>query len=181
MIFYLSSTASWPQSSCGGAGLNAIAGPTVETSLDLCPLPTIRRYFRKVKHLMEAYHQGYGYKLAAFAHQKFKTHRFLPENRMDEIIAEMKALKMTMDAPAVTTTGDAPSTAHDAAVVIGDDVVDEGEEYWAMCSTCSKYRKLCNPFPSDQEFTCGHELCEAECTEECDCDDDCEKECPCSD
>ena len=102
---------------------------------------------------MEAYHQGFGYKLAAFAHQKFKTHRSLPENRMDEIIADMKAAKISMDAPVATAAGGVDVMDH--AALVADDVDDDdGEEnddagiveYWAMCKDCTKYRKLCNPF-----------------------------------
>ena len=150
----------------------------VPIALDAVPLPTIRRYFRKVKHLMEAYHEGYGYKLAAFAHQKFKTHRSLPEGRMDEIIADMKAKRMVVDAPVAA----ASRTLDDDDYVDEEECEDDegyGVEYWAMCSLCSKYRKLSNPFPATQDFTCGHKECDIMCTEECDCDEGC-KDCPCA-
>ena len=105
---------------------------------------------------MEAYHVGCGYKLAEFAHQKFKTHRSLPEIRMDAIIAEMKALKISTDAPvAVAAVGDAAAAVGGGtAVAEEEDVVEEDDdgfdvEHWAMCIQCSKYRKLFNHFPRD--------------------------------
>ena len=149
---------------------------TVPIALDAVPLPTIRRYFRKVQHLMEAYHQGMGFKLAAFAHQKFKCHRSLPEGRMDEILADMKAKRLPMDPGVVVAAS--PSLDDDE-----EEYEDEEEgvdvEHWAMCSLCDKYRKLYIRFPANEDFTCGHDACDCLCTDECDCDDDC-TDCPCA-
>ena len=53
------------------------------------------------------------------------------------------------------------------------------EEHWALCNLCSKYRKLANPSPADEEFYCDHECCACPCDEPCDCLDPCDdRQCP---
>ena len=64
---------------------------TVPLSLDAVPLSSIRNYFRRAHHLMQAYDQGLSYKLAMFAHKKYKSHRRLPPNQMDAIDDEINA------------------------------------------------------------------------------------------
>ena len=61
------------------------------------PLASIRRYFRKCWHLMQAYRLGAGFKLAQFMHQKFKTHRSLTEPRLNAIISELLEQGVAVD------------------------------------------------------------------------------------
>ena len=67
---------------------------TVPESLDAVPLSSIRKYFRRACHLMQAYNQGYSYKLAIYAHNKYKSHRRIPEGKMEEIMAEIRQIKI---------------------------------------------------------------------------------------
>lgn len=74
----------------------------------------------------------------------------------------------------------APRHIKHAAAESSDD--DEGEEidYWYLCVTCNRYRKLANEYVGEG-FTCQSEECEAECEEDCDCESPCNDfDCPCS-
>ena len=62
---------------------------TVPLSLDAVPVPSIRKNFCRATHLMQAYTEGYSYKLAKYAHKKYKSHRRIPNHHMDEILCEI--------------------------------------------------------------------------------------------
>ena len=89
-------------------------------------------------------------------------------------------------ASSAAATSVATSSAAPAAEAAGEEEPDTDDddgllEHWALCNLCSKYRKLANPFPADEEFYCGHECCECPCDEPCDCLDPCDDgQCPCS-
>ena len=63
---------------------------TVPLSLDQVPVSSIRKYFRRAAHVMQAYAEGYSYKLAQYAHKKYKSHRRIPEQCMDQIMIEIE-------------------------------------------------------------------------------------------
>ena len=148
------------------------------------PLASIRCFFHKCWHLMQAYRLGAGFKLAQFMHQKFKTHRSLTEPRLNAIISELLEQGVAVDmlerapsappapvatssaagssaaAPSVATSSAAPAA--EAAGVEEEPDTDDAElqDHWALCNLWSKYRKLANTFTADEEFYCGHECCE---------------------
>ena len=62
---------------------------TVPHSLDAVPLSSIRKYFRRATHLMQAYSKGCTYKLAEYAHTKYKSHRRILDHQLDQILLEM--------------------------------------------------------------------------------------------
>jgi hypothetical protein len=61
----------------------------VPLSLDAVPLPSIRKYFRRATHLMQAYSKGCTYKLAEYAHKKYKSHRRILDHQLDQILLEI--------------------------------------------------------------------------------------------
>lgn len=63
---------------------------TVPESLDQVPVSSIRKYFRRAAHVMQAYAGGLSYKLAKYAHKKYKSHRRIPEHCMDQIMIEIE-------------------------------------------------------------------------------------------
>ena len=63
---------------------------TVPRSLDQVPVPSIRKYFRRAAHVIQAYAGGCSYKLAQFAHKKYKSHRQIPEHAMEAIVGELE-------------------------------------------------------------------------------------------
>lgn len=63
---------------------------TVPEALASVSVVSIRKFFRRSLHLMQAYTEGYSLKLARYAHQKYKSHRAIPEGIMQEIIAEIE-------------------------------------------------------------------------------------------
>lgn len=62
---------------------------TVPLSLDAVPVSSIRKYFRRATHLMQAYFKGCTYKLAEYAHKKYKSHRRILDHQLDEILLEI--------------------------------------------------------------------------------------------
>jgi len=66
---------------------------TVPLSLDAVPVPSIRKYFRRATHLMQAYAKGYSYKLAEYAHKKYKSHRRIPDHKIGPILDEIEGKK----------------------------------------------------------------------------------------
>jgi hypothetical protein len=50
---------------------------------------TIRKYFRRCSHYIQAYSLGLDYKMAKFSHKKYKSHRRIPQNMMEEIEKSM--------------------------------------------------------------------------------------------
>ena len=65
----------------------------VPDALESVPLSSIRKYFRRAAHLIQAYSEGYSYKLALYAHNRYKSHRGIPEGRMVEIMEEIEQNK----------------------------------------------------------------------------------------
>jgi hypothetical protein len=66
---------------------------TVPLSLDAVPVSSIRKYFRRATHLMQAYAEGYSYKLAEYAHKKYKSHRRIPDHQIGLILQEIEGEK----------------------------------------------------------------------------------------
>lgn len=63
---------------------------TVPVSLDQVPVSSVRKYFRRATHLMQAYANGCSYKLAQYAHKKYKSHRRIPEQAMEQILIDIE-------------------------------------------------------------------------------------------
>ena len=63
---------------------------TAPEALDVVPVSSIRKYFRRAMHLMQAYAEGYSYKLVLYAHKKYTSHRRIPEHQMNAIMEEIE-------------------------------------------------------------------------------------------
>src|SRR6266545_5960693 len=58
---------------------------TVPLDLDSINLITIRKFARKAWRYMNVYHKGIGGKLAEYAVKKYKSHRRVPDNILEEL------------------------------------------------------------------------------------------------
>ena len=57
----------------------------VPEALDSVPLKQIRRYARRSFRYMDAYRKGLNVKQANYAVKKYKRHRVIPQNILDEL------------------------------------------------------------------------------------------------
>ena len=142
-------------------------------SLDNVPLSSIRRYFRKTMHLMQAYREGCSYKLAMFAHKKHKTHRKISKQMIDAIVADVASVGATH--AALFTEKDRMAEEDVlAAAEAGDGAEEEpAADNWVQCSKegCEKWRLLVAEEPwgdDDGPFECAL-IREDGCNEPCDC------------
>ena len=87
---YWGFTKTYTQSHCDYS-ITAL-GKTVPESLDTVSLSFIRKYSRRAVHTLQAYVDGYSYKLAIYAYKKYKSRRHIPERKMNEILAEIEHL-----------------------------------------------------------------------------------------
>ncbi|KAF0699165.1 Aste57867_10261 [Aphanomyces stellatus] len=51
----------------------------VPRSLESVPLSSIRKFFRRCSHYIQAYSYGLEYNMSQYAHKKYKSHRRIPE------------------------------------------------------------------------------------------------------
>ena len=58
---------------------------TVPLGLDSIDLITVRKFARKTWHYMDVYRKGIGGKLAEYAVKKYKSHRRVPDNILEEL------------------------------------------------------------------------------------------------
>jgi hypothetical protein len=68
-----------------------LARSLVPTSLDACPLPTIRRFFRRSERYMSVYSLGATGVAAEFAVKKYKSHRGVSQKDLDAAEEERTA------------------------------------------------------------------------------------------
>jgi hypothetical protein len=52
----------------------------VPRSLDSVPLVSIRKFFRRCSHFIQAYSYGLDYVMSKYAHKKYKSHRRIPDS-----------------------------------------------------------------------------------------------------
>ncbi|KAH9076682.1 hypothetical protein Ae201684P_010618 [Aphanomyces euteiches] len=58
---------------------------TVPESLNRVALSSIRKYFRRCGHFIEAYNYGCDYKLSQYAHKIYKSHRRIPVGILNDV------------------------------------------------------------------------------------------------
>lgn len=77
----------------------------VPKSLSEIPIAQIRKYFQRSIRLIEAYHKDIPYKLALYAHKKYKSHRRLPDNWLNEVERELAERRDGTDNGAIIEEG----------------------------------------------------------------------------
>ena len=61
----------------------------VPLALDAVPLLSMRKYFHRATHSMQAYSKGCTYKLAEYAHKKYTSHRQILDHQLEEVMLEI--------------------------------------------------------------------------------------------
>jgi hypothetical protein len=61
----------------------------VPLALDTVPLSSMRKYFCRATHLLQAYSKRCTYKFAEYAHKKYKSQRQILDHQLDEIMLEL--------------------------------------------------------------------------------------------
>ena len=82
----------------------ALAKTLVQEALDSCPLPTIRRFFRRAFRYMSVYRLGATGVAAEYAVRKYRSHRSIQLKDLEVAEAErqaklVKAVKNTLVSP----------------------------------------------------------------------------------